>query len=210
MPPPRDIIEVATIDWQADHGQDCYVLRPFDLAGALPGSRAIIDAMSAVAMANPPCPATTAPPLRAVSPATLAEEFWETIPLPRPEPKLPPGYAITGKPIYLLTGDSRTPPPWVRQTPLGTLVVTARGTYTVKWGTGTSPAVSGPYSSTGGTYPHGTITHTYDVAGTYTIRVEETWSATWRLGDYGGSLQDLRTSATVSFPVHQVQAVLTG
>lgn len=153
-------------------------------------------------------PATPAPaPVHLPSPATFAVRFWDTIPLPHPHPVSRPDYAITGKPTYLSTGDSNRPPPWTKPTPFGTLRITAVGTYTVDWGDGTT---SGPYSTTGGPYPSGTITHTYDNTGTVTITVTQQWHATWRIGGFHGRLGGLHTTGDLpGFVIRQLQAVIT-
>ena len=153
------------------------------------------------------CPATPVPPALAANPVVLAEQFWQTIPLPSPRPAVPPGFAVTGKPAYLVTNGTTAPHPWTEQTPLGTLSVSAHGTYLVEWGDG---ANGGPYPTEGLPYPDGTITHTYDTIGRVDITVTEAWSATWRLGAAGGTLQQLQTVGRLTgFPVEQIQAVIT-
>ena len=143
----------------------------------------------------------------AVSPAVIATRFWETIPLPAPKPAVPPGFAITGKPAYLVTHGQVAPAAFNQQTVVGALHITARGTYEINWGDG---SVTGPYAAEGRPYPNGNIAHTYDNVGTDTITVTETWTATWELGAAGGTLQQLQTRGTVAaFPVRQVQAVIT-
>lgn len=144
----------------------------------------------------------------AVDPAVLAASFWETIPLPAPKPTIPPGYAITGKPAYLVTGGTLDPDPYHQQTVIGSLAITAHGTYHVTWGDG---AASGPYDTEGNAWPNGNIAHTYDDTGSYTVTLTETWTATWHLGAATGTLNQLATHATIpAFPVRQLQAVITG
>jgi hypothetical protein len=160
------------------------------------------------------CPATPAngpqTPLPPIDPAALAVEFWQTIPLPVPRPSIPPGYAITGKPAYLVTGGTVAPARYQRPTPLGPLVITARGSYLVDWGDGTLPTWTGPYVQEGAPYPNGNIFHTYDNTGPVTVIVREVWMATWALGPAHGALNALQTTATIpAFPVSQLQAVIT-
>lgn len=174
------------------------------------GQGVILEAFSAQ---NPtPCPGLPAGPATGgtkVSPFQLASAFWDVVPLPVPQPSVPPGKAITGTESYLVTGDTEAPPPWVIATPIGTLTVTAHGTYLVNWGDGTG--LTGPYATTGAPWPTGTITHVYDTAATVTIEVEEEWTATWSLGGAGGTLAGLTTVGTLpGFDVGQVQAVVTG
>lgn len=153
------------------------------------------------------CPGAPVPPALAVNPAVLAAQFWQTIPLPVPKPTIPPGYAITGKPAYLVTDGTVDPPSWTNATPLGPLTVTAHGTYRVDWGDGST---TGPFSAEGQPYPQGSIVHTYDVAGTATVTVTEQWTATWTLGAAGGALQQLQTQAAIpDLRIQQLQAVLT-
>lgn len=153
------------------------------------------------------CPTATPPAALAANPAVLAEQFWQTIPLPVPKPAVPPGFAVTGKPAYLVTHGTTTPPAWSDATPLGQLTVTARGTYQVSWGDG---AQSGPFVTEGLPYPDGTISHTYDNVGRVTLTVTEDWTATWTLGPASGTLQQLRTVGRIAgLPVEQIQAVIT-
>lgn len=157
------------------------------------------------ALAPAPALGPAPPP---VSPAVIAQRFFDTIPLPAPHPSVPPGYAITGLPAYLVTGGDLTPSPYEKQTALGPLEVRADGTYEVNWGDGSQ---TGPYSAEGRAYPNGNISHTYDNVGTYTVTVTVTWTATWQLGGANGTLGGLHTAATIAgFRVRQVQAVITG
>jgi len=159
-----------------------------------------------------PCPAQAVGPApAAVDPATLAVRFWQTIPLPVPHPTIPPGYAVTGKPAYLVTNGTLSPHPYQRPTPLGPLTITAHGKYLVDWGDGTLPTWTGPYDSEGLAYPNGNISHTYDNTGTVTVTIQEVWTATWTLGDATGTLRTLHTTAVITgFQVRQIQAVITG
>lgn len=159
----------------------------------------------------PPCPAATRPPVAAIDPTTLAISFWRTVRLPVPRPSVPPGYAVTGMPSYLVTNGTLHPAPFRLATPLGELTVTATGQYMVDWGDGTTPTWSGPYNAEGRPYPNGNIAHTYDNTGTVTITLLENWTATWTIGPDGGTLGGLRTTATIpNFRIGQLQAVITG
>jgi hypothetical protein len=138
----------------------------------------------------------------------LALQFWQTIPLPVPRPSIPPGYAIAGKPAYLVTNGATNPQPFVRQTPLGPLTITAHGVYSVDWGDGTNPTWTGPYPQEGQPWPHGNIAHTFDVDGYYQVTVVENWTATWTLAGRTGTLNGLHTTATIPrFHVEQVEAI---
>lgn len=163
----------------------------------------------------PPCrldaaAAKAARKVPAVDPVTLAVRYWTTIPLPTPKPSVPPGYAVTGKPSYLVTDGTLHPAPYIEATPLGLLTVKASGTYMVDWGDGTEPTWSGPYQQEGRPWPSGVITHTYDVAGSVQVTVTEDWTATWSLAGVTGTLGGLHTEAAIEgFRVEQLQAVIT-
>ena len=158
--------------------------------------------------ACPPAPAQVVAQRPVLDPVTLAVQFWRTVPLPVPDPTIPPGYAVTGKKAYLVTGGTTAPAPFVEQTPLGPLTIQAVGRYTVDWGDGSG--WQGPYSQEGQPYPVGGISHVYDNVGTYTVVVREQWTATWQLAGAAGNLGGLQTTATIgAYPVRQLQAVIT-
>ncbi len=176
-----------------------------------------IQAFWAAGVVLPSCAPATAPaaaPARnatpVIDPAAISIAFWRTIPLPKPNPRLPPGYAVTGLPAYLVTNGTLHPAPYQADTPLGPLTITANGTYSVDWGDGSSPAWTGPFRQEGRPYPDGTIAHTFDNVGTVTITVIENWSATWSLGPDRGVLPNLQTRATIpNLQIRQLQAVIT-
>ena len=74
-----------------------------------------------------------------MDPGELAIQFWQKIPLPVPHPSIPPNYAITGLPAYLVTDGTLAPAPYQRETPLDPLSITAHGSYVIDWEDGTSP-----------------------------------------------------------------------
>lgn len=157
----------------------------------------------------PPCPRARQTPAP-IDPAALALRFWKTIPLPVPRPAIPPGYAITGKPAYLVTHGQTNPGPYVFDTPIGRLTISPHGEYSVDWGDGSSPTWTGPYATEGQPWPNGNIAHTFDFVGSYNVVIDEGWTATWSLAGVTGNLAGLRTTATIAgFPVQQVQAVIT-
>ena len=118
-------------------------------------------APAAATPARPAAPTATgaaprpAPP--PIDPATLAVSFWRTIPLPAPHPAIPPGYAVTGLPSYLVTHGDLHPAPYMQATPLGPLTVTATGQYLIDWGDGTAPTWCGPYEKRGAPTPTATL-----------------------------------------------------
>jgi hypothetical protein len=184
----------------------CIALGPAD-----PTPNATVQAWLAT-LHLPPCKAAAAGPApRPIDPAALAVQFWRTIHLPVPQLSIPPGYAVTGMPAYLVTTGTLAPAPYRRVTPLGPLTITVNGTYFVDWGDGTAPIWTGPYRQQGQSYPDGMIVHTYDNATSLTVSVREAWTARWHLGAAAGVLTTLQTGATISnFPVRQIQAVVTG
>lgn len=171
---------------------------------------AVLAAYQLVHIAScPPSPAVGGPPSQTVNPTSIAVDFWRTIPLPVPVPRIPPGYALAGKVAYLVTGGTIDPAPFIESTPLGPLSVTAKGAYMVDWGDASKPGWSGPYSVEGVAYPAGQITHVYDIAGLYNVTVKEDWSANWSLAGLTGQLEGLSTEATISsFKVEQLQTIL--
>jgi hypothetical protein len=177
-----------------------------------------IQAFWAAGVVLPGCAPAAAPaaaaPARnvtpAIDPAAISVAFWRTIPLPKPNPQLPPGYAVTGLPAYLVTNGTLQPAPYHAGTPLGPLTIIASGAYSVDWGDDSSPAWTGPFRQEGRPYPNGTIAHTFDNVGTVTITVIENWTATWTLGTDRGVLPNLQTTATIpNLQIRQLQAVIT-
>ncbi len=157
----------------------------------------------------PPSPQAPSAPVQVVDPTTIAVNFWKTIPLPVPDPTVPPGYALAGKVAYLVTGGTIDPAPYVDNTPLGALTVKATGQYLVNWGDSSQPTWAGPYDFEGLAYPNGQITHVYENSGIYSITVREDWSASWSLAGSTGIVSGLATSATIrNFVVKQLQTIL--
>ena len=155
-----------------------------------------------------PCPGVALPGGAALPPSVVAASFWEAHGqdlLGRPAPRIPPGYALAGKPAYLETGGA-TAQSFTNGTPAGALSIAATGVFLVDWGDGTG--LAGPYDTSGGPYPSGRITHVYDRVGSYTVTVYETWSATWSLAGQQGELRALRTEGDFpAFPVRQLESV---
>jgi len=157
----------------------------------------------------PPCPLQPLPP-GSVAPvetkAMVAARAWEQrVPLPKPQPKIAPGRAITGKLAYLET-KGQISHNYTEDTVFGPLIITAQGSYTVAWGDG---ATTGPHGFEGLAWPSGEITHDYLDVGAYDIVVTEKWTATWALDGESGVLRTLQTTGRIdNFPVEQIQAVI--
>ena len=153
------------------------------------------------------CPDPAAPVGR--TPAQVADEaarsFWDVRILPDPVLKVVPGYALTGKPVYLQIDGTREQRFEVAN-PLGAdVAITAQSHYEVDWGDGSPRTTT---RSNGGPWPDGDVTHTYThVSPATTITVTQVWSATWTAGEASGNLRGLRTTGTLTMPVMQVQAV---
>ncbi|MEO5678933.1 MAG: hypothetical protein ABIS47_04610, partial [Acidimicrobiales bacterium] len=159
-------------------------------------------------------PAPPPPP----TPADAAAQVWswETT---LPEPSLatsPPDGAITGLDLYLTIGGSQT---MVYDVPaLGYMVhLDVSSVYDVDWGdphpdaSPTGRAVTRNHPNQGGPYPRGDLRHQYIDRGSMTITVTQKWTARWTAGGESGTIEDrLATSASHTFPVREIQAVITG
>lgn len=152
----------------------------------------------------PECPRDNPTPA-APSPGDLARDFWDVRRLPTPTLEVIPDYAVSGKRVYLTikgpaTADFHVPNPLG-----GDVSIAATSRYTVDWGDGSPPTTT---TSQGGPWPDGDVTHVYDVAGrSATIRVVQTWGATWSAPGAGGTLDNLQTVGELVLRVEQVQAV---
>lgn len=153
----------------------------------------------------PPCPRAPRP-LREVA-RELAREFWDERELPSPTLRAAPGWAITGKSVYLeILGDrERT---IEVDNPIGPdVVIHATSEYVIDWGDPYDRKVTRTRSP-GGPWPHGDVTHVYTDVGTVTIAVTQRWRATWKAGGEEGTLAALRTEGSLpDFRVVQLQAV---
>lgn len=182
-----------------------------DAAPTDPSKNDVAAAHGNVFSEYPPCPEVPpAPgqPASVAAPATRAMEaarHWEKVPLPKPQPTIQPGRAITGKLAYLETGGTVSHI-YRNETVFGPLEIVASGTYTVDWGDGET---TGPYNFEGAPWPNGRISHQYRDVGQYDIVVTERWIADWRIGDESGVLRRLQTTGRINdFPVQQIQAVI--
>ncbi len=148
--------------------------------------------------------ATPSPP--PPSPSAVAATYWAVHGqdlLAAPKPYIAPGYALTGLPGYLETG-APIAQQFSAPTPLGALSINTHGTFLVDWGDGQT----GVYTTPGGPWPTGTITHTWDTVGTYDVSVTEDWTATWSLGGANGSLTELHTRGAIpAFQARQLESV---
>ncbi len=156
-----------------------------------------------------PCTATGSQPLPAVpSPGAAAQMMWrDEMKLPKPEPYIAPGKAITGLASFLEIRGPRTASQSFNVFGYALTITATVTSYDVDWGDGT---FSRGLTSPGGPWPHGDVRHVYTDMGTYTVRVVEHWSGTWSLaGGGGGEVSGtLSTEGVIpAFPVDQLQAV---
>ncbi|MGH9152374.1 MAG: hypothetical protein ACRD03_08270 [Acidimicrobiales bacterium] len=155
----------------------------------------------------PLCPNALLP--ESTPPAARAAEYWRVVGedlLPRPSPRIAPGYMLAGKRAYLEAGTVPTAR-FEHPTPAGVLTIEAAAEHWVDWDDG-SP-LSGPYDHPGGPWPHGTITHYWTHVGHYDVRVIQRWTGRWILGTESGELAGLETEGVIEdFPVEEVQAVI--
>jgi hypothetical protein len=186
-------------------------VQPTDAVPPDPSSQDLVAAHSNVFAEYPPCPQQPAQPggptgaAPAETPAMVAARYWELITLPKPQPAIAPGRAITGKMAYLETRGELTHT-YTNATAFGTLVIVAKGSYTIDWGDGET---TGPHSVEGKAWPDGNITHGYKDVGSYDVVVRERWIANWSLGGASGVLRTLQTTGRIDdFPVEQIQAVI--
>ena len=135
--------------------------------------------------------------------------------LPRPEPSVPPGYAMTGMAAYLVTDHELSYGPVEHDVDLEifqlTVRVTGTATTTVDWGDGTVLT----YDQPGLAYPDGEVTHTYADAGTTDIEIIDSWRLTYDVYR-GGELIisdvlefDLAPVVLEDLEIRELQAVRT-
>lgn len=129
----------------------------------------------------PACPTETAESLpRPVIEHAVRRAAIEQ--LPRPEPTIPPGYALTGLPAYLVTGHELTYGPVTRVLDFApvnlNVTISAEGTSIVDWGDGTVTEHTVP----GVPYPDGQMVHTYTHRDTYTVQIVDRWTVTYDVG----------------------------
>jgi hypothetical protein len=151
-------------------------------------------------------------PTESIPAVVLREAVTQTIrdDLPRPEPEIPPGYALTGMPAFLVTNHQLDYGPVTHTVDLGVAVldvtVTGSGVTNVDWGDGTQET----YHSPGTPWPDGEVVHTYRDAQTVAITVTDTWQVTYRVPALGieDSIEAPLPARTLeSFEVQQIQAV---
>ena len=135
--------------------------------------------------------------------------------LPRPEPSVPPGHAMTGMAAYLVTDHELTYGPVDHDVDLDifqlTVRVTGTATSTVDWGDGTVIT----YDQPGRAYPDGKVTHAYADAGATDIEIVDSWQLSFDVYR-GGELIisdiiefDLAPVVLEDLEIRELQAVRT-
>ncbi len=172
----------------------------------------------------PACPAAAggpagAAPAPAPPPPTPLEAayqawYWETKLPPPTLATSPPDGAITGLDLYLAIGGQQR---MTLDVPaLGYVVhLEVSSVYDVDWGdprpdgSTLGRAVTKGHPTQGGPYPNGDLRHQYIDRGDVTVEVTQRWTAAWSAGGQSGTIADrLATSATITIPVQEIQAVL--
>ena len=208
-PDPSTLVSVPYLAPGMPDGSLCIAVRIVSTPGG-PNSSVATQAEQTWLRLAPDYPFCPGGPPPSPSVTAYAENFIRTIPLPAPNPRIAPGYAITGKPAYLETGANLNPPVVSQPTPFGPLQVVMVAQYFVHWGDETDPnTFSGPFAVEGAPWPSGALIHTWTNVGTYTVVVQMRWTATWQLGSDAGTLTGIVTSTSITdFPVEQLQAVI--
>lgn len=136
--------------------------------------------------------------------------------LPRPEPSVPPGYALTGMPAYLVTGHELAYGPDEHEVDLEIMQVdvevTGQATSAVDWGDGSDIQT---YDQPGLAHPDGGVSHTYAETGKVTIEIVDTWTLDYEVYRDGAHVIsdtatfDLDPATLDDLEVEQLQAVRT-
>jgi hypothetical protein len=162
---------------------------------------------------GPPDPEQPAPIVEIViTPGpTLAAQWKEQAKAPAPGLSVDPDdRAVTGLPAYLSIDPHAGwgfafGPAGAHNQITGTCQPTG---YEVSWGddSGTIPY---PGTDTGGPYPGGDITHTYQDAGSFTITVTEDWACAWAAaGDGTHGVVDIASQGALPIPVNEIQTTI--
>ena len=132
--------------------------------------------------------------------------FFQRVPMARPQPKMSSPNGVTGG-IHSLDLQMDDEAVYTATTPQGPLTLHAFAKSYVDWGDGKWVS----YNSTGAPYPDSEMEHTWDNKGIYTIRVVVSWTAEWVIGNqFSGTVGGVATTANIpNWEVHQIRAVIT-
>lgn len=136
--------------------------------------------------------------------------------LPSPTASTQPAVGITGLDTFLTINGEQN---MIRDvTALGFdvhFVITS--VYDVDWGdprpddSTNGAAATRNHEDQGGPYPNGDLRHQYIQWGSAAITITQRWSATWSAAGEGGSLPDsVETRGSLTLPIQEIQAVVTG
>ncbi len=140
--------------------------------------------------------------LPTTTPAMEAAAFFQQISLPVPTPHVEPGSLPVGFEAFLETGAPTSQTFGPVDTPFGPLTLTATAQIHVDWDDPHDgvDGEEGPYAGQPGPYPTGEIRHVYQHHGVYDIAVRYVWTATWSIGDTGGTIEGAETSGSYPDP----------
>ncbi len=165
--------------------------------------------LDACSVATPQFGTTAPQPTRQQQQASYAVNYFRSLQLPTPAPKISaPAGGVTGavhsldlagcapqQVVFLL---DQSMPFGVRQ------AVRTSARFTVDWGDGTTDSY---YTSA--PWPRSTITHSWSRVGRYDVTVTARWTATWTFGDTSGTLSGLTTTGELSnWNVSDAQALI--
>lgn len=127
--------------------------------------------------------------------------------LPRPDPNIDPGWALTGMPAYLEVNADTTFDETVTGEAIPVPVTVAgEGSYRVEWGDGTADT----YHSGGGPYPDGDIVHVYvDKDEELVVMVTPVWEVTWSALGISVPLVIELEPEMLELPVREMRSVRT-
>jgi hypothetical protein len=160
--------------------------------------------------ADPMCQPAPAPV--AASPAAAADDFVRRIPLPEPQLRIDPGFALTGLPAYLVINDQSTFTVDENLAGWGMMRVRLRPTrFVIDWGDGTVETIAD--GRTGVAHDGDVsqqISHVYRWSDSHVrVSVRSDWQAVWQIGGFSGVVDGLVIDATLDLPVREYRAVRT-
>lgn len=156
------------------------------------------------------CPSDPPPVLSAAVARELVRGIVEDH-LPRPEPEIPPGWALTGMPAYLVTHHELHYGPASHTVNLDpfpvTVEITAEAVTIVDWGDGTVTT----HNVAGDPWPDGLVHHTYRDEDVVTVTVTDVWHVEFRVTSpttISDSLEaELEPRTIDDLEVRQIQAI---
>ena len=156
--------------------------------------------------ADPVTPGSPIVPSPQQQAQTWVTNFFQRVPMPRPQPEMSSPNGVTGG-VHSLDLRIDDEVVYTATTPQGPLTLHAFAKTYVNWGDGHWET----YNSTGAPFPDSEIEHTWQDKGIYTIRVVVSWSAQWQIGNqFSGTVGGVATTANIAnWEVHQIRAVIT-